>query len=72
MMNDVEHDPELQTSERLQPKPPNPTKPPILGGSWVVISRIISRVTVLITHIRGLLTPLITTPEPPSTLNPKP
>ena len=38
----------------------------ILGGSWVVVSRVISRVTILITHIRGLITPLITTPEPPS------
>ena len=34
----------------------------LLGGSWVVISR----VTILITHIRGLITPLITTHEPPS------
>ena len=33
----------------------------LLGGSWVVISRITSRVTLLIIHIRGLLTPLITT-----------
>ena len=39
----------------------------VLGGSWVVISRvIISRVTILITHIRGLINPLITTHEPPS------
>ena len=39
----------------------------ILGGSWVAISRnIISRATILITHIRGLITPLITTHEPPS------
>ena len=38
----------------------------LLGGSWVVITRVISRVTMLITHIRGLKTPLITTPEPPS------
>ena len=38
----------------------------LLGGSWVVISRVISSVTILITHIRGLITPLITTPEPPS------
>ena len=38
----------------------------LLGGSWVVISRVISRVTILITHIRGLITLLITTPEPPS------
>ena len=38
----------------------------LLGGSWVVISRVISRVTILITHIRGLIAPLIATPEPPS------
>ena len=38
----------------------------LLGGSWVVISRIISRVTILLTHIRGLITLLIATPEPPS------
>ena len=37
----------------------------LLGGSGVVIGRVISRVTILITHIRGLITPLITTPEPP-------
>ena len=29
----------------------------LLGGSWVVISRVISRATILITHIRGLITP---------------
>ena len=28
------------------------------GGSWVVISRVISRITKVITHIRGLITPL--------------
>ena len=38
----------------------------ILGGSWVVISGGISRVTILITHIRGLITLLTTTNEPPS------
>ena len=38
----------------------------ILGGSWVVISRVINRVTILITLLRGLITPLITTHEPPS------
>ena len=38
----------------------------LLGGSWVVLSRVISRVTIVITHIRGLITPLITTLEPPS------
>ena len=34
----------------------------LLGGSWVVVSR----VTILLTHIRGLITLLIATPEPPS------
>ena len=38
----------------------------VLGGSWVVISRVISRITIVITHIKGLVTPLITTHEPPS------
>ena len=38
----------------------------LLGGSWVVISRVISRVTTVIGPIRGLLTLLITTHEPPS------
>ena len=33
----------------------------------VVISRVRSRVTILTTHIRGLVTPLLTTHEPPST-----
>ena len=37
----------------------------LLGGSWVVISGVISKVTVLITHIRGLISPLITRHEPP-------
>ena len=36
----------------------------LLGGSWVVISRDISRITIHITYIRGLITPLITTPKP--------
>ena len=39
---------------------------PIFAGSWVDISGVISRVTIIITHIRGLITPLITTHEPPS------
>ena len=38
----------------------------LLGGSWVVITRVISRATVVKTHIRGFITPLITTHEPPS------
>ena len=37
----------------------------ILGGSWVVFSGVISRVTIVITHLRGLITPFITTHEPP-------
>ena len=38
----------------------------ILRGSWVVISGGISRVTIHITHVSGLVTPLITPHEPPS------
>ena len=38
----------------------------LLGGSWVVISGVISRVTIVITQIRGLITPLLTTHKPPS------
>ena len=45
----------------------------LLGGSWVVINRVISRATIVTTHIRGLITPLITTHEPLSTVaNPNP
>ena len=36
----------------------------LLGGSWVVISR----VTVAITYTRGILAPFITAHEPPSRL----
>ena len=32
--------------------------PALLGGSWVVLSRVISRVTILTTHIRVLVTHL--------------
>ena len=44
-----------------------------IGGSWVVRIGVISRVTIVIAQIRGLITPLITTHEPPSSLllNPK-
>ena len=38
----------------------------VLGGSWVVISGAISKVTIVIIHIRGLITPFITPHEPPS------
>ena len=40
----------------------------VLGGSWVVFSRVISRITILITQIRGVITPIIATHEPPSSL----
>ena len=43
----------------------------LLGCSGFVISGAISKVTVIITQIRGLLTPLITTLNPQS-LNPEP
>ena len=39
---------------------------PILGGSWVVVSGVISKVTIVITRNRGLINPLITTHEPSS------
>ena len=42
---------------------------PILGGSWVVRSGVIIRVTIVITHIKGLIALLITTHEPPSRLH---
>ena len=38
----------------------------LVGGLWVVISGVISKVTIVITHIRGLMALLITTHEPPS------
>ena len=40
------------------------TLKPLLGGPWVVMSGVISRETIVITHIRGLMTPLITTLKP--------
>ena len=48
------------------PRLPTLDEAPVLGGSWVVINRVISRVTMLVSHVRGLITPLITTHEPPS------
>ena len=39
----------------------------VLGGSWVVISGVINRVTIVTTRISGLMTLLLTTHEPPST-----
>ena len=42
--------------------------PVILGGSWVVISMVISTLIWVVTAVTLLLTPLITTHEPPSNL----
>ena len=44
----------------------NKARQKVLGGSWVVLSRLRSRVTILITSIRGRITPLITAHEPPT------
>ena len=38
----------------------------LLGGSWIVMIRFISRITTLTTNIRGLVAPLTTALEPPS------
>ena len=38
----------------------------LLGGSWVVTSGVISKVTILITLVGGRITPLLTAHEPPS------
>ena len=38
----------------------------LLGGSWVVISGVISFLTWVISIVTLLITPLITTHEPPS------
>ena len=46
--------------------PPASTKQSPLGGSWVVISRVISPLIWVITIVILLITPHITTHEPPS------
>ena len=38
----------------------------VLGGSWVVISRVISPLIWVISTVTLLISPLITTHEPPS------
>ena len=51
----------LQSRTRNRAPPMNlPVRISALEGSCVVISRVISRVTVVITYIMGLITPLIT------------
>ena len=47
------------------PKGGWPDKSALLGGSWVAMNGVISKVAVAITHIRGLIA-IITTHEPPS------
>ena len=53
-----------QTSEKAGAHNVPNLKSLLLGGSWVVISGVITRVTIVITHINGLITLLITTHEP--------
>ena len=50
-------DPWARTPSPDQKRPTRAYKESILGGSWVVISRVLTRVTILITLIRGLITP---------------
>ena len=50
----------------LHPKP-SCYKYLLLGGSWVVISAVISPLIWLISIVTLILTPFITTHEPPST-----
>ena len=46
--------------------------PILLGGSWVVLSGVISPLTWVVSIVAPLITPIITTHEPYTTLNPKP
>ena len=46
--------------------PPEYSTLHLLGGSWVVISGVISRIIIRITNIKGLAIPLLTTHETPS------
>ena len=48
----------------MGPSCKNSSLTPYVLRPWVVISRVVSRVTIVITYIRGLITPLITTHEP--------
>ena len=41
-------------------------QPYVLGDSGVVISGVVSRVSILITYVRGLITPPRTALEPPT------
>ena len=56
---------QLFTSQDAGESKTSPEGVIILGGSWGGISTVLYRVTILITHIKGLMTPLITTHEPP-------
>ena len=50
----------------VEPQNSKPTRPSLLGGSWVVISGVISPLIWVITIVTLLITPLKTTHEPPS------
>ena len=56
--------PEPETSQALNPELCKPWT--LLGGSWVVISGVISPLIWAITIVTLLISPLITTHEPPS------
>ena len=71
----------LASSRRGRPRPgiDSPPGPGIpgeallaVGGSWVVISGVISSLVWLIIIVTLLITPLITTHEPPSKLQQRP
>ena len=55
---------EFRVQASCSPEVERPEHPlALLGGSWVVISGVIIRVTIVITHIRGLIT-LLLHPKP--------
>ena len=55
----------LRSDSQIASSPKPKTPDALLGGSWVVISGVIIKVAMVITPM-GLITPLITTHEPPS------
>ena len=53
--------------KKVQEGPESSPYQRVLGGSWVVISRVISPLIWAITIVTLLITPLLTSHEPPST-----
>ena len=52
-------EPILIHAESIGRDPKPRAQQPLLKGSWVVISGVLGRVTISITHNKGLITPLI-------------